>query len=93
MDGLEATRRLREMEAERGQANSWVIGLSAHALADHVQRARNSGMDDYLTKPVTREDVLTALSGAVLRTRDGARNQEARNTAPVIPLRSPRRDS
>ena len=93
MDGLEATRRLREMEAERGQANSWVIGLSAHALADHVQRARNSGMDDYLTKPVTREDVLTALSGAVLRTRDGARKQEARNAAPVIPLRSPRRDS
>lgn len=93
MDGLEATRRLREMEAERGQANSWVIGLSAHALADHVQRAHNSGMDDYLTKPVTREDVLTALSGAVLRTRDGTRHKDTRSTAPVIPLRSPRRDS
>ncbi|MDF1781418.1 MAG: 7TM diverse intracellular signaling domain-containing protein [Alcanivoracaceae bacterium] len=94
MDGLEATQRIREMEAERGHKNSWVIGLSAHALADYIQKARGAGMDDYLAKPVTREDVLSALRRAVLRTRETSDADKVNDAgkAQVVPLRSPRRD-
>lgn len=66
MDGIEATHRIRGMEAERGLKASWVIGVSAHAQADYIQRARNVGMDDYLTKPITRADILAALKRAVI---------------------------
>lgn len=89
MDGIEATRRIREMEIERGQKASWVIGVSAHAQADYIQRARNAGMDDYLTKPVTRADVLASLKRAVIRTHSSA---NASSSSTVVPLRAPGKD-
>jgi signal transduction histidine kinase/CheY-like chemotaxis protein len=90
MDGIEATQRIRDMEAERGHKTSWVIGVSAHAQADYIQRARSAGMDDYLTKPVTRADVLSALQRAVIRKHEKSKKTAAQST--VIPLRAPRSD-
>ncbi len=90
MDGLEATRRIRAMEQERGLKASWVIGVSAHALDDYVQSARASGMDDYLAKPVTREDVLSALKRANLSSTP--KPGKPVDSARILPLRSPRRD-
>ena len=52
MDGYEATRRIRETL----QATP-IIGLSAHAMAGHEQKAREAGCNDYLTKPLD-EDLL-----------------------------------
>jgi len=52
MDGYEATRRIREtMRATP------IIGLSAHAMQNDVERAREAGCSDYLTKPFD-EDLL-----------------------------------
>jgi signal transduction histidine kinase/CheY-like chemotaxis protein len=90
MDGIEATHRIRGMETERGHKTSWVIGVSAHAQADYIQRARSAGMDDYLTKPVTRADVLAALQRAVIRKHD--KTTQAPTESTVIPLRAPRSD-
>lgn len=84
MDGLEATKRIREMEAERGLTPSWIIGVSAHALDQYVQSARSAGMDDYLAKPVSREDVLAALRRANLKQ---ARADTSAEGARVLPLR------
>ena len=39
----------------------WIIALSAHAAGDYVQKARDAGVDDYLSKPVSRSQVLEAL--------------------------------
>ena len=49
MDGWEATRRLK---ADPATARVPVIVLSAHAMKGDEDRARASGCDDFLTKPI-----------------------------------------
>lgn len=51
MDGLEATQRIKSIDAER---NAWtpVILVSAMAEADDVVKGLEIGADDYLTKPI-----------------------------------------
>ena len=49
MDGWEATRRLK---SDRSLADIPVIVLSAHAMRGDEERARASGCDDFLTKPI-----------------------------------------
>jgi signal transduction histidine kinase/CheY-like chemotaxis protein len=56
MDGYEATRRIRAEEQLRG-THTPIVALTADALAGDRERCIESGMDDYMTKPV---------SGAVL---------------------------
>lgn len=47
MDGYEAARRIRE-----SQSGIPIIGLSAHAMEGHKQKAQEAGCDDYITKPI-----------------------------------------
>ena len=49
MDGWEATRRLK---ADARVARIPIIALSAHAMRGDEERARASGCDDFLTKPI-----------------------------------------
>lgn len=58
MDGYEATRAIRQLPNPLGDLP--IIGLSAHAMSEHRQRALEAGMNDYLTKPL-RRDALTAV--------------------------------
>ncbi len=67
MDGYLATSSIRQMEAEQSsQPHCWIIGLSAHATGDYVQKARDAGMDDYLSKPVAQQQVSEAIKRAQL---------------------------
>ena len=53
LDGLEATRRIREAHADRPIAQRpWIIALTANATAEDRQACLAAGMDAYLTKPV-----------------------------------------
>jgi CheY-like chemotaxis protein len=54
MDGWEATRRIKANEALQDIP---IIALSAHAMKGDEDRARQSGCDDYLSKPLD-EDLL-----------------------------------
>jgi CheY-like chemotaxis protein len=56
MDGWEATRRIKADEMLRSIP---IIALSAHAMKGDEDRARQSGCDDYLSKPLD-EDLLFA---------------------------------
>jgi CheY-like chemotaxis protein len=58
MDGWEATRRLK---ADSVLSQIPVIALSAHAMRGDEERARASGCDDFLTKPVDEALLLQKL--------------------------------
>jgi CheY-like chemotaxis protein len=58
MDGMEATRRIRLIEAERGRPRSAVVALTAYALKEDQQACVDAGMDDYLAKPINTDGVL-----------------------------------
>jgi len=61
IDGFEATRRLRDLEKGTGR-HLPVIAMTAHAMAGDRDRCLQAGMDDYLTKPVSREPLLRAVA-------------------------------
>ncbi len=63
MDGYEATRAIREIERRAGVAPTPILGLSAHAMSEHRDRAAAADMTDFLTKPIAAE----ALYGALAR--------------------------
>lgn len=52
MDGLEATRRIRQWESEKGLSRLTVLALSAGVFEDDRQRSLEAGMDDFLSKPI-----------------------------------------
>jgi len=58
MDGLEATRRIRQLP---GCGNLPVIGMTAAAMADDRARCFSAGMVDHLAKPVMPEQLLDVL--------------------------------
>lgn len=61
MDGLEATRRIREFERNRGLRRTPIIAITAHAAASDREACIAAGMDDYLVKPYSFDALLRAL--------------------------------
>jgi two-component system sensor histidine kinase/response regulator len=51
MDGLEATRKIRQLETERDD-HTLIIALTAHAMKGDEEKCLSAGMDGYITKPV-----------------------------------------
>ena len=61
MDGLTATRAIRDLEQREGKARLPIIALTADAIKGDREKCREAGMDDYITKPLklkALEDVL-----------------------------------
>lgn len=62
MDGLEATRRIRESGHPQGKEIP-IIGLSANAFKQDMDRAMEAGMNGYVSKPFKMEDLIAAVTG------------------------------
>lgn len=57
MDGLEATKRIRELEANASAATRPIIALTAHAQPDHAKEFLDAGMTGYVSKPFDESQV------------------------------------
>jgi DNA-binding response OmpR family regulator len=69
MDGFEATRQIRELEKTTG-GHMRIVAMTAHAMAGDRERCLAAGMDDYVSKPLRKEDVLRAVKGAGVTERE-----------------------
>ena len=68
LDGYEATREIRREERETGTASPIpIIALTAHAMKGAADDCRRAGMDDYLTKPLDREQLKRCLKQHLTR--------------------------
>jgi signal transduction histidine kinase/DNA-binding response OmpR family regulator len=61
MDGLTAARRIRMLEAAQGRSRVPIIAITANAYAEDRIACIDAGMDDYLSKPYTEEQLLAVI--------------------------------
>jgi len=52
MDGIEATLQIRSGRCGHEKSNTPIIAMTAHAVSDVKQKGLESGMNDYITKPI-----------------------------------------
>ena len=61
LDGYAATTRWREHEAASGAPRLTIIAMTANAMAGDRERCLDIGMDDYLSKPISRQQLQACL--------------------------------
>ena len=71
IDGLEATRVIREREKETGMHQP-IVALTAHAIKGDQERCLEAGMDGYLSKPIRPEELDAVLLKQLTRSNDRA---------------------
>jgi CheY-like chemotaxis protein/HPt (histidine-containing phosphotransfer) domain-containing protein len=62
MDGLAATRRIRETEKAFGMPRTTIVAVTANAYAEDRAKCVAAGMDDYLSKPFTEDQLQKLLA-------------------------------
>ncbi len=62
MDGFQATARIRAYEDEKCKTRTPIIALTANAIKGDREKCLDAGMDDYLAKPFTQQQLRDTLS-------------------------------
>jgi CheY-like chemotaxis protein len=66
MDGLEATRKLKQIFPDP-KDRPWVVALTANAMQSDREACLAAGMDDFLTKPIKPQELRAALERGLAR--------------------------
>ncbi len=62
MDGLQATRHIREREREQNLRRTPIIAVTAHAIRGYREKCLAHDMDDYLSKPIVKKQLLETVN-------------------------------
>ena len=62
MDGYTATERIRQWEQAEKRPPVFICGVSAHVIREYRERALAVGMDDFVAKPLQREELERVLA-------------------------------
>jgi two-component system, sensor histidine kinase len=65
LDGLSATREIREIEARTRAERTPILMLSANAMVDHVAQSLEAGCDGHVAKPITPDQLINAIAHAM----------------------------
>ncbi len=72
MDGLEATRLIRQWESEHDLGHTPIIALTASVLQEDVKKALAAGCDQHLSKPIKKGILIEAMRNATFLPGDNA---------------------
>lgn len=92
MDGYQATSVIRHKEAKKGLPRTTIIALTANAVAGDREQCLASGMDDYLSKPFTL-DQLSEMVGRWLNVKSGKQAVEDQEKGAGLMPNSPGSDT
>jgi signal transduction histidine kinase len=84
MDGFEATRSIRALEREKPLAPIRIVAMTANAMSGDRERCLQSGMDDYIAKPVDMAELRTLLHRNF---PEGRKREETPGLTPPSPAR------
>ncbi|MFQ6109766.1 MAG: response regulator, partial [Candidatus Aminicenantales bacterium] len=73
MNGFEATTAIREKEEQTG-SHIPIIALTAHAMKGDREKCIETGMDDYISKPVKPEELFRAIERVVAKCKGKRRD-------------------
>ena len=82
-NGLEATRRIRELEIELGRPHTPIVAVTASAMSGDREACLMAGMDDYISKPVSPQALIQAMDDA--RLRSAGQPVSPRTSSPAAP--------
>ena len=71
MDGLQATREIRRLEKDLNQVPTLIAALTADALSIDKQQYVDAGCNAYLSKPISRDELLSFIRSQLAVTIDG----------------------
>ena len=60
MNGLEASKLIRAMERPDAK-DILIVGVSANAFSEDVQKAKQNGMNEYISKPIDMSKLFEAI--------------------------------
>ncbi|XP_024357551.1 uncharacterized protein [Physcomitrium patens] len=63
LDGLQATRKIREIEEKHNYPHKPIIGLTAHAIQGYKDKCLSAGMDAYACKPFQVRELIQVIQG------------------------------
>ena len=75
MDGTDATAQIRKLPSEK--ANIPIIALTAHVLKDKRMAKMLIGIDDYLAKPINKEEMLATIKNWVTGQKSHAKTRQS----------------
>ena len=77
LDGVAATRAIRDAEAATGRCRTPIVALTANAMAHHVSQYLAAGMDTHVSKPIQALALYEALAWAAEQTETTAQASAA----------------